>query len=104
MKIEDLKKITNSIKEKLGDEQSSIIADDLVTIISDNNSMNELINQKDKELEESEKQKEMLMKTNMNLLQQVGFTDKQDETEETEDRKMKYDFSSAFDERGNFKR
>lgn len=104
MNNQDFEKITNSIKEKLGDEYSSIIADDLVTLITDNNSMNETIKQKDTKIIELNSQKEVLMKTNMNLLQQVGFNESTNENEDSIEVKKEFDFSSAFDEKGNFKR
>lgn len=104
MNVKDFEKVTNSIKEKLGDEYTSIIADDLVTLITDNNSMNETIKQKNDEIIGLNSEKEMLMKTNMNLLQQVGFNETETESIDNKDIIKEFDFSSAFDERGNFKR
>ena len=109
MKSEDFKKITDSMQEKIGKEKASVIADNFATIISDNMQMNKDLTSKDKEIEKLKKEKEDLMTTNMNLLQQIpmGEEPKKPTEREPDTKKPKasaFDYREVFDENGNFKR
>ena len=108
MKSEDFKKQTDEMQKKIGKEKASLIADNFATLISDNLQTNK----KEKELEEKiktlEKEKEDLMTTNMNLLQQIPMGE---EIEKPRERKKEekpkaeaFNYNSVFDEYGNFKR
>ena len=71
MKNDEFKKITDTMQEKIGKEKASVIADNFATIISDNMQMNKTLADKQAEIEKLQKEKEALMTTNMNLLQQI---------------------------------
>lgn len=71
--------------------------------------MNKDLTSKDKEIEKLKKEKEDLMTTNMNLLQQIpmGEEPKKPTEREPETKKPKasaFDYREVFDENGNFKR
>ena len=100
MKKEKLEEIQNAIKEKLGEENSSLILDDFANLIvevdKDNKEKEELC----KLFEKSKKENEILIKANGNLLQQVaiGVEEKTDEEKKEE----KYNLSDAFNADGEF--
>lgn len=108
MKAEDFKKITEEMTEKIGKEKASVVADNFATIISDNMQMNEELLKKEAEIQKLQKDKEDLMTTNMNLLQQIpmGKETERPTEKETENKPsaMSFDFREVFDEFGNFKR
>ena len=108
-KREELIPTFQRLSEKIGKEKASVIADNFATIISDNMQMNKDLNSKDKEIEKLKKEKEDLMTTNMNLLQQIpmGEEPKKPTEREPEEKKPKasaFDYREVFDENGNFKR
>lgn len=99
----EFEKITNSIQEKLGKENVGIIADDLGKLITDNANMNKQLKSKDEEITKLKDDKEKLIVTNGSLLQQVAMGD--EPTFENKSKESKpFDFRSAFDEKGNFKK
>ena len=71
MTREEHEKVIQSIQEKIGDETAGIIADDLGLLITDNVTMNETISNKENEINQLQKSKDMLAITNNKLLQQV---------------------------------
>lgn len=108
MQTEDFNKLINGVREKLGEENTSLIADDLAILISDNAQINTDLENKDKEIEKLGKDKENLIKVNGNLLQQVT-DDKIDDNDfkfnekEKEDKKEKpFSFKAQFDKNGEF--
>lgn len=108
MKSEDFKKITEEMSEKIGKEKASVIADNFATIISDNMQMNKDLTEKQNEIEKLKKEKEDLMTTNMNLLQQIPMGKEEERPKEKEDDKkvsaLSFDYKEVFDEYGNFKK
>lgn len=114
MENKEFKKITDSMVEKIGKEKGALIADDIAKILSDNLQMNNSLNDKDKKINELTQDKENLMSTNMNLLQQIPMGDdeesfvnpkkKKTEKEEKIISADEYDFHQLLDEKGNFKR
>ena len=79
MKNEEFKKVIEGIQNKLGKENSGVIADDLGTLISDNITMNKTITEKDDIIKEKEDLNQKLVFANSSLLQQVGVpTDTED--------------------------
>lgn len=106
MKEEDLKAFTDSIKEKLGEENMAIISDDLGSLLTHNaTAINESL-EKDKTLKTLKENNERLVMANANLLQQIPAHpdyethQSKDEVEE----KKSFSFRSVFDEKGNFKK
>lgn len=103
MKKEDFEKLTNGMQEKLGKENSSLIADDIGTLITDNNLMLTQIEKQQEEIEKLKTDKENLINTNGNLLQQISMgVDNKKETPKEEKTPEKFSFKSCFDEKGNF--
>ena len=107
MKNEDLSKKIASINKTLGKEEAAKIADVLGEIITKTKTVNETLENKDKEIETLKSDKDVLMTTNANLLKQVGVVDEV-ETPTTQKQKepekvAPFNFRSVFDENGNFK-
>lgn len=100
----DLTEITNKIQEKLGKEESGKIADDIANILVFEKSNKELLNDKDNKIEKLEKDKEVLITANGNLLLQVPQIKEPEETMTEEKPKEPFDFRSVFDSKGKFKR
>lgn len=103
MDKKDLQKIFGSINEKIGKENSGKIADDLGTILTDNETMNKNLSNKDNEIENLKKNNEMLITANGNLLQQVGMGEEPKSPQNDEDKKPKFSLRNSFDDKGNFK-
>ena len=100
MKNEELAVITDSIKEKLGEEATALIADDLGLLMSENNRIFTSINSKDEEITKLKEDKERLVKANANLLQRVPITP--EKPAKSEEPKKSISLSSCFDSKGNF--
>lgn len=103
MKNEEFKKLIEGIQGKLGKENSSVIADDLGTLISDNMTMNKTISEKDDVIREKEELNQKLVFANSSLLQQVGVPS-EDEVKKTTktSEEEKISWSDCFDKKGNF--
>lgn len=99
----DLKKLTESIDEKLGDN-SAMIADDIGTILTGFESMNATIKSRDEEIAQLKADKEKLVLANGNLLKQIPVSSNDDIEEDEEVTKKPFNFRDAFDEKGNFKK
>ena len=107
MTEKEFEKVTKSIQDKLGKENTSLIADDLGKLITDNGTMNADLKQRDEQIAKLKQDKEALITTNGNLLQQVAMGNDENliNTNKKEEEPPKpFDFRSAFDEKGNFKR
>lgn len=104
MTDDELLKFTTGIEEKLGKDNSAMIADDLGILISANTKTQELIKSKDEEIKALKSNNDKLVSANANLLRQIpmGY-EAPKKTEETET-KTHFSFRDAFDENGNFKK
>lgn len=104
MKEELLKGITDSILEKVGEENAGIIADDIGKLLTANKQSNETIDSLNKRIETLEANNEKLIIANGNLLQQIPATTDYDkhQAEEVVEKKA-FNFKDAFDKSGNFK-
>lgn len=104
MQQKDMQKVFKSLEKKLGKEDYSKIADDLGTILTDNETMNNTISSKDEEIDTLKKNNELLVTANGNLLQQVGMGEESPKPNEDDSTKgqPKISLKSAFDEKGNF--
>lgn len=105
MKQEEFENKMNSIQEKIGQEASSLILDEIGALLTDNKQMNTQLNEKDNQITKLQQDKETLQRVNGNLLQQVAMgEDTVNTKQEKEEKEIKpFDFRSAFDEYGNFK-
>lgn len=105
MQKEKMEELTNSIIEKVGEEKAGLIADDIGLIITNNATMNNEISQKDNEIDKLKTDKENLITTNGNLLQQIAMGE--DDTpifkkEEKEEKPKEITFREIFDEKRKF--
>lgn len=104
MKEEDLQTITNSIKEKLGEEGTALIADDLGILITKNTQALDNISNKENEISSLKSTNEKLVLANGKLLQQIPMgTVANKEQEKEPQEKKSFNFRSCFDKNGNFK-
>lgn len=103
MKNEDLQALTDSIKEKLGEESTALIADDLGVLFTRNNEVLETLDKQEKEITTLKDTNEKLVLANGSLLQQVPMGKKEEPISE-ESTKKSFNFSEMFDEHGNFKK
>lgn len=102
MNGDELRQLTDSISEKLGDN-SAMIADDIGIIMTGFEKMDSTIKAKDDEIAQLTKDKEKLVLANGNLLKQIPVMQSSDDDEE-EVTKKPFNFRDAFDSKGNFKR
>ena len=102
MKFDDIKK---SMEKKLGKENSSLIADDMASLITLHAEREKTLKDRDEEIEKLRKDKETLITANGNLLQQISAESEdilRPKKEEKEDKKP-FNFKSVLDSKGNFK-
>ena len=71
MDTKRLQSIFEAINGKKGKENAGKIADDLGTILTDNETTNKEIENKDKQISDLKNSNEMLITANGNLLQQI---------------------------------
>ena len=106
MQTDKFNNLINGIKDKLGEENTSLIADDLAILISDNAQVNKDIEDKETKINDLENYKDNLIKINGNLLQQVT-DDKIEENNfkfnQNNDKKEEpFSFKKQFDKNGDF--
>lgn len=106
MNSEELNTFLDSMKEKLGDENSALISDDLGNLITKNTEVYNMIGNKDKEIANLKSLNEKLVSANGSLLQQVSAgMERSTRGEVDEDTpKKSFNFRDAFDEKGHFKK
>ena len=106
MNSEELNTFLESIKEKLGEENSALISDDLGNIITKNSEAVNTLQNKEKEITRLNNLNEKLVSANGSLLQQVSMGVEQTTrgVKDEEPPKKSFNFRDAFDEKGRFKR
>ena len=88
---------------KIGDEASGLILDDVAIFLSDNENMNKKLEEDELTIADLKKRNETLQRVNGNLLQQVAVQpEKKVENEFVEKAKPTFDMRSVFDKNGNF--
>lgn len=102
MKEEEISKISESIKEKLGEESAALIADDLGILITQNKEVQELIAKQNEEITTLKDTNEKLVLANGNLLKQVPMGKSEPVKEESSEKKS-FNFKDMFDKHGNFR-
>lgn len=92
------------MQEKIGKDNAGIIADDIASLLSYENSRNKDIKKQEKQIEKLQKDKEMLIEANGNLLQQISVETKEilEPQKEEKEEKKKINIRDAFDKNGNF--
>ena len=103
MKEEFLKGITDSIATKLGEENASIIADDIGKLITANTQTIETINSLNARVSTLEETNQKLVAANGSLLQQIPAVADSQKVEEVTEEKKAFNFKDAFDKSGYFK-
>lgn len=81
MTYEELETLTNGIRERLGEENSALVSEDLLNVLSSYKASLEKIVELETENEKLKADKEELLKTNGKLFQKIGF-EKEKEAEE----------------------
>jgi hypothetical protein len=104
MDNDELNKISESIKEKIGEENFAKISDDMGTLITGNTLNLESIKSQEEEISKLKDSNEKLVMANGNLLKQVPMG-KEDlsEKEEKESIPKKINLRDAFNKNGSFK-
>ena len=78
MKNQEFQDKMNSMQEKIGKDASSLILDDVALLLTDNQTMNKTIEDKDEEIKKLKARNESLMNVNANLLQQIPMGSEDD--------------------------
>ena len=104
MTEEELNKINDNIKGKIGDENFAMIGDDLGTIITGREVMDQTIKDRDAEIAELKSKNEKLVAANAQLFKQIPVGHNSKEADDEEDSPTKnVRLADAFDANGNFK-
>lgn len=81
MTYEELETLTNGMRERLGEENSALVSEDLLNVLSSYKASLEKIAELTSENKKLKADKEELLKTNGKLFQKIGF-EKEEEAEE----------------------
>ena len=104
MNSEELETITQSIFDKLGEENSALIVDDVASIITKNNETISAINNLKADRDKLKSRNDLLIDSNAKLMQQIPRGPSIDDVkEEKEAENTKIDVYSLFDEMGRLK-
>lgn len=110
MTDEEFLKITDSMADKLGKDNSALIADDIGLLINGNTSAQNALREKDEEIARLKANNEKLVLANGNLLKQIPV-ERHDDTprgtvDDSSNAEVKEEFSwnQIFDSHGRFKR
>ena len=104
MNSEELETITQSIFDKLGEENSALIVDDVASIITKNNEALSTIKELKADKEKLKSRNDMLVDSNAKLMQQIPRGPSIDEVKETKEAEnTKIDVYSLFDDMGRLK-
>ena len=104
MTEEELNKINDSIKGKIGDEAFAMIGDDLGTIITGREVMEKDIHDRDSEIADLKSKNEKLVAANAQLFKQIPVGHTRSRAEDDEESPYKnISLKDAFDANGNFK-
>ena len=101
-----LDNITNSIREKLGDDNVAVIGDDLGMLITENNKSINTINSLTEEVKTLESKNKLLVDANSRLLTQIPMEQEDTKRQEKEEESKPKEFTlrDLFDSKGHFKK
>lgn len=104
MTEDELKTISNNIKEKLGDESFAMIGDDLGQIITGREMMEKDIKQRDSEISDLKDKNQKLVDANASLFKQIPSVHAAEVKDDDDDEMPLKNVSlrSVFDKNGNF--
>ena len=103
MTEEELNKINENIKGKIGEEAFAMIGDDLGTIITGREVMEQSIKERDESIADLKSKNEKLVAANAQLFKQIPVGHNSRETEEEESPTKNISLKDCFDANGNFK-
>lgn len=105
MTEEELKTISNNIKEKIGEESFAMIGDDLGQIITGREMMEKDIRSRDSEISDLKDKNQKLVDANASLFKQIPSVHAAEASEDEDELPLKnVSLRSVFDEHGNFKK
>ena len=106
MNSKTLDEITDSIKNKLGDENFSIIGDDIGMLITENNKSINTIDELNKNVSELKSKNDLLVSANSRLLSQIPMEkeEKQEQEQKSESKPKEFSLKDLFDSKGHFKK
>lgn len=102
MSDEELTKFIDGLQDKLGKENSAVIADDLGILISSNAETQKSLKSKDEKIERLRERNEKLILANGNLLKQIPAEGSEPVQKSEETKKKSTSFSDIFDAHGRF--
>ena len=104
MTYEELENAMNNLREKLGEESSALVSEDLLSILSSYKNLTDEIKEHEEEIENLKNAKDELLKINGKLFQKIGF-EKEEEKEEKDEEKDEeiIDVDDIIDEKGDVK-
>ena len=102
MSDEELTKFIDGLQDKLGKENSAMIADDLGVLISSNAETQKALKARDEKIEKLRERNEKLILANGNLLKQIPAEDSASENPREEAPKKSINLMDAFDAHGRF--
>lgn len=95
--MDNFNKTIDAIKEKVGEEDSALISDELLSLMTEHKALTEQNEERGKAIESLKTEKEELVSTNAKLFRRIGFEDnepmtfgtQQNNTNEKEDEEIK---------------
>ena len=102
MSDEELTKFIDGLQDKLGKENSAVIADDLGVLISSNAETQKALKARDEKIEKLRERNEKLILANGNLLKQIPAEGSVTETPKDDAPQQKINLMDAFDAHGRF--
>ena len=103
MSDEELTKFIDGLQDKLGKENSAVIADDLGILISSNAETQKALQARDEKIEKLRERNEKLILANGNLLKQIPAEGSEPARQDEEKRTSSISIADAFDAHGRFK-
>ena len=102
MSDEELTKFIDGLQDKLGKENSAVIADDLGILISSNAETQKALQARDEKIEKLRERNEKLILANGNLLKQIPAEGSEPVPKSEEPKAKSASFSDIFDAHGRF--
>lgn len=103
MTEEELNKINDNIKGKIGEESFAMILDDVGTILTGREVMDQTIKDKEAEIADLKSKNEKLVAANAQLFKQIPVGHNSREADEEESPTKNVSLKDCFDANGNFK-
>ena len=78
--MDNFNKTIDHIKEKVGEENSALISDELISLMTEHKSLTEQSNEQTKQIETLKSEKDDLVNANAKLFRRLGFEDEEKTT------------------------